>query len=77
MNYQNIKTTSVTITALPNKSVTGVILEAINYATDMCLSTTLQMDDKSYIIEPAQLVELILAQYPPETIEGSPIAQNS
>lgn len=77
MNYQNIKTTSVTITALPNKPVDKVVLEAINYATDMCLSTTLQIDNKSYLIEPAQLVELILAQYAPETIEGSPIVQNS
>lgn len=62
MTYQNIKTTSVTITALPNKPVASVVLEAINYATDMNLVTTLIIDEKEYHIDPNALVSNILGQ---------------
>lgn len=73
MTYQNIKTTSVTITALPNKPVASVVLEAINYATDMNLSTTLMIDDKVYVIDPVELVQSILNQHP---TSEPPLVQN-
>lgn len=73
MTYQNIKTTSVTITALPNKPIANVVLEAILYATDMNLTTTLDIDGKFYVINPALLVQDVLNQHPPTEV---PLVQN-
>lgn len=73
MTYQNIKTTSVTITALPNKPVANVVLEAINYATDMNLPTDLYIDGQLYGIDPATLIHSVLSQHPTPEV---PLVQN-
>lgn len=74
MTYQNIKTTSVNITALPNKPLTGVVHEAILYSMDMGLTTTLDIDGKFYVINPGLLVQDVLNQHPPTEV---PLVQNS
>lgn len=76
MNYQNIKTTSVTLDAPAGATIRKTILEAINYATDQNLKTVLMFNGLEYHIEPSELVEIIHAQHA-VPIPEVPIVQNS